>query len=427
MAIAQTGAFYKALNFDGQSSRTYGVYITGEAVYNAPERDVEMISIPGRNGAFAMDRGRFENITVTYPAGIFADNEADFADAISDFRNYLCSRSGYCRLTDDYNPDEYRLAVYKSGLEVDPALLRAGQFNIVFECKPQRFLTSGETAIAVSSGDEITNPTLFAARPLLDVLGKGDIDIGGGTISILNEEIGEILLSNDTTGGALFNVPFDEGNYALLNIGDEFYISPYSTYAYKLFINGNNNYIKILSATITASSSLSISVSNTILDGTKNASATITVNEPIVFVKGTSSTKTITVNVSASLYSNGSTTSYTGSMTMTYEYDSAYDRIQFRTSAITPAPPAEFISGTTNNGTKIKAIYGNSSRWGYADDIYIDLETGEAYGEIGGVVSSLNNIVTIPALLPALSPGANEITFDNTITSLKVVPRWWKV
>lgn len=70
MAIIPTGAIYKTLNFDGQSSGTYGVYITGDAVFNAPERDVEMITIPGRNGALALDNGRFENISVTYPSGL---------------------------------------------------------------------------------------------------------------------------------------------------------------------------------------------------------------------------------------------------------------------------------------------------------------------------------------------------------------------
>ena len=135
MAVASTGNIFKALSFDNVSSRSYGVYITGEAVYNAPEREVEMISIPGRNGQFALDMGRFENIEVTYPAGIFANTEADFARAISDFRNFLCSRKGYVRLTDEYNPNEYRMAIYKSGLEVEPAQLKAGEFEIIFDCK----------------------------------------------------------------------------------------------------------------------------------------------------------------------------------------------------------------------------------------------------------------------------------------------------
>lgn len=179
MAIAPTGAIYKALEFDGTSSRTFGVYITGEAVYNAPQRDVEMISIPGRNGAYALDKGRFENIEVTYPAGIFADTETDFAGAISDFRNYLCSRNGYVRLTDEYNPSEYRMAVYKSGLEVEPALLKGGEFDITFECKPQRWLTDGENKITLGSWGDTTTETG-------DIV---EIDNSTGVISVKDDTI----------------------------------------------------------------------------------------------------------------------------------------------------------------------------------------------------------------------------------------------
>lgn len=195
MAVAPTGAIYKALSFDNVSSRTYGVYITGQAVYNAPTRDVEMISIPGRNGAFALDKGRFENIEVSYPAGIFADNETDFAEAISDFRNFLCSRNGYVRLTDEYNPNEYRMAIYKSGLEVTPAQLKAGEFNIVFDCKPQRWLMSGETAVTIGEWSEtetassdivsVENPNGVLAVKSLEV-DLEPIQSGSGTPSPTN-------------------------------------------------------------------------------------------------------------------------------------------------------------------------------------------------------------------------------------------------
>ena len=67
MGVNNTSALFKGFTFDGIDSKKYGVYITGEAVYNAPERDVEVISIPGRNGAYLLDNGRFSNITVTYP------------------------------------------------------------------------------------------------------------------------------------------------------------------------------------------------------------------------------------------------------------------------------------------------------------------------------------------------------------------------
>ena len=178
-------AVMKSLTFDNNNSLSYNIYISGEGVYNAPERVVDMVNIPGRNGALAMDQGRFENIEVTYPAGTFAANQADFADNVSAFRNVLCARHSYVRLSDDYHTDEFRLALYKSGLEVDPVSYnRAGEFNIVFTAKPQRFLTSGETKTTLTSSGTITNPTQFDAQPLIVVTGTGTLTVNGVQITI---------------------------------------------------------------------------------------------------------------------------------------------------------------------------------------------------------------------------------------------------
>ena len=68
-------AIDNSITFGGINSADFGIYISGEGVFNAPQRDVEMISVPGRNGAIALDRGRFQNIEVTYPAFNY---EADY-------------------------------------------------------------------------------------------------------------------------------------------------------------------------------------------------------------------------------------------------------------------------------------------------------------------------------------------------------------
>ena len=138
-------ALFKDFTFDGENSKDYGVYISGDAVYDAPERAMDMVQIPGRNGALALDNGYYNNIPVTYPAGCFADDQADFAAKLSRIRNMLASRHRYCRLEDAYHPDHFRMALYKSGLDVAPvARNKAGRFNIIFDAKPQRFLKSGE-------------------------------------------------------------------------------------------------------------------------------------------------------------------------------------------------------------------------------------------------------------------------------------------
>ena len=178
-------ALFNSFTFDGENSLDSGIYISGEAVYNAPKRQIEMIAIPGRNGALSVDQGRFENVEVTYSAGCFADDQADFAAKIRAFRNELASRHSYKRLSDTYHPDEYRLGVYKSGLEISPVRYSsAGQFDILFDCKPQRFLVNGETALIFTDNDAINNPTLFASSPLLVVTGSGTVNIGNYVITI---------------------------------------------------------------------------------------------------------------------------------------------------------------------------------------------------------------------------------------------------
>lgn len=166
------------LTFDGVESRDFGVYISGDGVFDAPARRGEMIQIPGRNGSLFMDEGVFENIEVEYPAFIGEGDEATFRTKLSALRAELTSRGNYKRLADTYHPDEFRLAVYREGLEVDPEVItRAGEFTLKFDCKPQRYLISGEDPIVLSEGAMLYNPTLFNAKPLIKVIGNGKVRI----------------------------------------------------------------------------------------------------------------------------------------------------------------------------------------------------------------------------------------------------------
>lgn len=407
MAIAPTGAIYKSLSFDNTSSRNYGVYITGEAVYNAPARDVEMITIPGRNGAYALDNGRFENITVSYPAGIFADNESDFAQAISDFRNFLCSKKGYCRLTDEYNANEYRMAIYKSGLEVTPAQLRAGEFEIVFECRPQRFLTSGETATAVANNGTITNPTLFESKPLLEVTGYGNIGIGSDTLSVVNTgALGEIKVSSAVNNSS---ATLDLTN---VETGDSLYHASSSSIQITAKVSG----AVISDCYFVSSSGMSGRTIQRI--STKRVDVLLDIKFTDS-VKGTSNSKTSTANVKFTVGG----TDYTAVFTVVTSYNG--------TSTISLSTSYSGLSGSglsVSFITKyIPAFYANSTKVALPTPLYIDLDLGEAYGTLLGEELSFNNAVVLPAELPVLAPGSNTITYDNTVTQFKVTPRWWKV
>lgn len=431
MGVAQTSELYKGFIFDGIDSKGYGVYISGTGVYNAPERDIEAIEIHGRNGAFILDNGRFKNITLTYPAGMFGDNEGAFADGIRRLRNALASRKGYCKLIDEYNPLEYRMAVYRGGLDVDPTSIngsnQAAQFEIQFECKPQRFLIDGDQPVKMTDGGTITNPTLFEARPLLQVYGYGDIGINGETVTIQNIPVGEVTIAKNTSRAGALNgttavvrttATIVEG---LLETGDTFTAKAQGGSSVCNASMASNQQI-IDSVTFRrVETSINIESIPNYHDSFANQTA---IFKPVSFVYGTSKTAYCDLEVSVTAHeietpSNSLDYSFTMGFQMSYDGQNTITLRQTIRNASTA------ISG--NLGVSYNAIVGISSKSALGNPLLIDLDIGEAYKEENGGLISSNAGVSLPAELPVLKSGANTIAFDNTITELDIVPRWWEV
>ena len=398
---------YKTFTFDGESSADYGVYLTGEGVFNAPERSVEMVEIPGRNGNFALDKGRFENISVTYRVGMFDDDEENFADKVSAFRNWLCSKVGYVRLNDDYNPNEYRMAVYSGGVELEHDFLIAGEAQITFDCKPQRWLTSGETAVSVADGGTLDNPTLFESEPLLELMGTGNVSINGSTIDINNDPYGDVILLEGETSTTLYmNYPLD---VSMLNIGDTFDVSG----LINVYFKGKSGY-SVSSVTVTSYSGCTIATGshfNVILP-------------PFTFTYGTSANSTaasVTYEVKVRKTADGTstTTSRTGGFYIHYDGNKT---IVFRTSGTMTV-----TNTSLTTASKCDTVIGDSTKTPIGDNIYIDMSIGEAYTIENGEIISANSAVAFGSDLIKLPQGQTTINYDNTITDFKVAPRWWKV
>jgi len=172
--------------FDGVSSLDYNVGLSGTGVYNAPRRDYESIEVPGRNGNLTLDNGRWNNYKMQYTAVI----GRRFPANVGGLRAFLLSRKGYCRLEDTYHPDEFRMAIYSGPFEIEELgfLNRWGQFPLEFDCKPQRFLKSGEQKIIIPAGETVRlyNPTHFDAKPMIRLNATGSVTVGNTTLTANN-------------------------------------------------------------------------------------------------------------------------------------------------------------------------------------------------------------------------------------------------
>ena len=166
-------------------SSTYGIFIEHRPVQVFPKRIIESVSIPGRSGNFLIDTGAYDNVTMTYQVAYIHSGSVR-ADAIN-IATWLYQNQ-YCDLTDTYEPLYYRKAVYVSPLNVTDILNEAGRANITFDCKPQRYLLSGLTALTPASGSSITND-YQTAKPTITITGSGtgSVSIGASTIAITGQ------------------------------------------------------------------------------------------------------------------------------------------------------------------------------------------------------------------------------------------------
>ena len=203
------------------SSLDYGVIISDAAVFDAPARVYESVNVPGRNGAVIFDEGYYENVTVTYEASLLNKNSN-----LDGFRGWLMSHTKYVRLEDTYHPEEYRLAIPSGGIQVSTEHAnKIGHFKVQFDCKPQRFLKSGEMGTVYTEDVTLFNPTQYASKPLIRVYGNGVLGIGDGTITIASHPFEYIDLDCDLAdaycggGNANSYVTLSGDNYPSFEVG----------------------------------------------------------------------------------------------------------------------------------------------------------------------------------------------------------------
>ena len=178
----------KTFTYNNTSSKDFGLFINGRGVYDSPEPDLEYVTVPGRSGDLVYDNKRFENVNVKYPACFMLEN---FRTNFKALQAFLLKHKGYYKLTDDYEPNYFRMASVSEPIELKDIdwVYDAGSFDLVFNCKPQRFLVSGDTETEYTEeSNTITNPTEFASMPVLRVYGTGSITLGNVTMTIASHE-----------------------------------------------------------------------------------------------------------------------------------------------------------------------------------------------------------------------------------------------
>lgn len=166
--------------FNGISSTSLGLVVERVPNMDRPARKYDRYSVPGRNGDIFVMQDAWENVEQSYDIWWEDSISATVAAGGYTLSEWLFGTSDYATLTDDFDPDHYRKAVFLGPYDVENTMQKLGRARITFDCDPRRFLMSGLTPISFTSDDplfELTNPTPFIAKPIIDIqIGPTDAD-----------------------------------------------------------------------------------------------------------------------------------------------------------------------------------------------------------------------------------------------------------
>lgn len=205
--------------FNGVSSADVGIEVEKFPSYDIPEKEYDIIHVPGRNGDIVIDTGTYKNVSRIYEVSI-ATRDIAFHRKMGRVAQWLYSASGYARLEDSYEPDTYRLAIYNKKVSIENLFNEAGKAKLEFNCKPQRFLKSGDIPTTITTSSIMYNDTPFDALPIINVVTDdtaGELVIGDVTLSIAANAGTTLTINSELQD--VYSGTANKNSYVTLNSG----------------------------------------------------------------------------------------------------------------------------------------------------------------------------------------------------------------
>jgi len=170
--------------YKNRRSDDMGLKIEGGLTFTAPARDIEILEVQGRDGDVIIDNGRYRSVNHSLPCRIVLPPGQNLEMATTKIHDWLSTDQNYHDFIWSGDPDfTYKALVYEE-YETQRVLHRYGRTVLKFRFHPIKYLTSSLEERAVSHEEIIYNPYQIEAKPLIKLLGTGDM-----TLYIGNQEL----------------------------------------------------------------------------------------------------------------------------------------------------------------------------------------------------------------------------------------------
>lgn len=158
--------------YNDKSSEDFNIKIKTINNLSSPQRSIEKILVPGRNGELILDNGNFENFILTIECYLNCSSE-DKNVISKEIKRWLQSDFSYKKLILSDDTEFYYEAYCDTKLDFEYVSSNFESFLISFSCKPFK-KKMNDDVITITESIVINNPYLVS-NPLIKVMGVGDV------------------------------------------------------------------------------------------------------------------------------------------------------------------------------------------------------------------------------------------------------------
>lgn len=159
---------------DGVSSLDYNIKVLKTNILSSPQRRIEYIEIPGRDGTLSINHG-WEDFLLELECVLVGDDDRKMTDIAKQAKQFLMEGTN-SKLQSSEDMSFYLLGTIDNKLDINEVLENfSDNFQVIYRCKPFRYATEEETEVITASGGIIN--TNSECKPKIQVVCNGDITI----------------------------------------------------------------------------------------------------------------------------------------------------------------------------------------------------------------------------------------------------------
>lgn len=225
--------------FNNKISSDLGCKIVERPVIPVPEKQIEVINVPGRNGALHIDKGGFNDIKI--PVQFYINSKDNLKERFREIKAWLnIIRDNKLILGDDPSYF-YKVVTVNISTGFETQLWEHGIFTVEFTCRPFMYKIDGQ--IPKNLPSQIFNDLDYICEPTYEVIGEGLISIicNGYEVKL---NVGQSMIV-DTENGLVYRENEYQNNKVTGNIEKLKIIPGINTFNTKLGTGAKLTSIKI--------------------------------------------------------------------------------------------------------------------------------------------------------------------------------------